>query len=77
VTNTIQHHNFRGELCPLLDTESAARLLGVSKSFLDKKRVRGGGPRFCKLGQRVRYRAADISAWLEAGQRESTSETAR
>ena len=59
---------------PLLDTMSASRLMGMSKSFLDKMRVRGDGPQYLKVGNRVRYRHEDVAQWLEGRLLSSTSE---
>lgn len=58
----------------LFDTRAASRLLGVSKSFLDKKRVAGGGPLFCKVGSRVLYDPEDLQQWLVERRYASTSE---
>jgi predicted DNA-binding transcriptional regulator AlpA len=59
---------------PLLDTNSASRFMGMSKSFLDKLRVRGDGPPYCKVGNRVRYRQRDVATWLEGRLHRSTSD---
>ncbi len=58
----------------LLTVEEAAAELRVSKSYLDKQRVHGNGPQFMKLGRRVRYRRADLHAWLGQRRFGSTSE---
>lgn len=58
----------------LLNTKSASALLGVSKSYLDKKRVAGGGPKFFKVGRRVLYDRRDLELWLAGRQYGSTSE---
>lgn len=58
----------------LLDTEGAARHCGVSKSTLEKLRLTGGGPRYLKPSRSVRYRVADLDAWLESRAYRSTSE---
>lgn len=59
----------------LFTTEEAATYLRVSKSYLDKLRVYGGGPRFLRLGKRkVLYRKSDLDAWLGRQSFESTSE---
>lgn len=52
----------------LLDTEAAAAMLGVSARTLETDRVRGGlGVPFVKLSNRaVRYRQADLLAWIDA-----------
>lgn len=48
----------------LLCTQQAAKLLGVSPSFLNKLRCEGGGPVFVRLGRAVRYRDADLRSWV-------------
>lgn len=58
----------------LLDTKAASRFLGVSKSFLNKKRVAGGGPVFCKVGRRVLYEFGDLQRWVADRRFSSTSE---
>jgi len=59
----------------LLTTAEASIYLRVSKSYLDKLRVYGGGPRFLRLGKRkVLYRKADLDAWLAGQSFDSTSE---
>lgn len=55
--------------------QDAADALGVSVSTLNKWRVSGFGPRFCKLGRRVGYRDEDLQAFIAKGLRQSTSET--
>jgi excisionase family DNA binding protein len=55
--------------------KEAAELLRVSKSYLDKLRVYGGGPRFLRLGARkIVYRKADLDAWTVERSFGSTSE---
>lgn len=58
----------------LLDVEGAAAFTGMSRSFLNKARCLGGGPRFLKLGRSVRYDPDDLREWLAAYRRASTSE---
>lgn len=58
----------------LLTVEQAAEYLAVSCSYLNKLRVRGDGPAFCKLGRGVRYRLSDLEAWVDAHRVGSTSE---
>jgi len=48
----------------MLTTEQAARYLGLAPATLNKWRVYGTGPRFHKLGRAVRYRRADLDAYL-------------
>jgi predicted DNA-binding transcriptional regulator AlpA len=61
-------------LAPLLSTEQAATLLGLARQTLAIMRVHGRGPRYVKLGRRVFYDPADLSAWIEANKRRHTSE---
>jgi predicted DNA-binding transcriptional regulator AlpA len=58
----------------LLKTDETARLTGLSVSTLNKLRLTGKGPRYIKLGRSVVYDPADISAWVEANRRRSTSD---
>jgi len=46
-----------------LDNKQAADFLKISPRTLEKHRVKGGGPRFRKLGRRVVYAVADLEAW--------------
>ncbi|MEM0988688.1 MAG: helix-turn-helix domain-containing protein [Pseudomonadota bacterium] len=48
----------------------AGEYLRLSDKTLENLRLRGEGPVFSRLGHRiVRYRRADLDAWLEAGRR--------
>lgn len=55
-----------------LTTDEAAEYVGLQKSTLEAWRCRGGGPRFVKMGRAVRYRQADLDAWIETRLRENT-----
>jgi predicted DNA-binding transcriptional regulator AlpA len=57
----------------LLTVQDAARVLQISVSSLNKWRVAGTGPRFCRVGARVRYRPSDLAAYIAESMRESTS----
>ena len=61
----------------LLTPDEAAARLRVSRSFLAKKRVSGGGPKFVRIGRRVRYSPPDLDAFVCANRRASTSEGGR
>ena len=50
----------------LRDTVAAAAILGLERRTLEKWRVVGGGPRYCKQGGRVFYGKADMLEWLES-----------
>lgn len=59
---------------PPLDTEAAARQLGLSPRTLEKMRVYGGGPVYEKNGRRVLYDIDDLLAWRQRNKRFSTSD---
>jgi len=58
-----------------LNVLEAASLLRVSKSWLDKKRLDGGGPEYHKFGRRVVYDVRDLEAWAARNKRRHTSES--
>lgn len=59
----------------LLTTKEAARYLGVSSAFLERDRWAGARIPFIKVGTRaVRYRQADLDAYLDRRVRRSTSD---
>ena len=60
----------------LLSTSEAAQYVGLSRSYLEKKRLTGGGPRYAKLGTRVVYDLSDLDAWVNARLRSYTAEYA-
>jgi predicted DNA-binding transcriptional regulator AlpA len=60
----------------LLNGREAALALRLSERTLERLRVSGLGPRFIKLGKAIRYREADLEAWITAHMRGSTSEAA-
>ena len=58
----------------LMTETEAARLLGLKVATLRRWRWGGKGPRFLKLGAAVRYDPADLTAFIEAGRRTSTTD---
>lgn len=58
----------------VLNTAEAAHYVRLGKPTLERFRVSGGGPRYAKLGGAVRYRKADLDAWLASRIVASTSE---
>jgi excisionase family DNA binding protein len=58
----------------LLTTKEAARFLKVSVSWLAKKRMRGDGPPYLKMGRSIRYTETALLQWMKSQQRLSTSE---
>jgi predicted DNA-binding transcriptional regulator AlpA len=60
----------------LLTVQGAADFLGVHRSFLDRRRVLGGGPRYIRLSARViRYAPDDLDTWLADRRQANTSDT--
>ena len=55
------------------ETETAQRL-NMSRKWLQKERLLGGGLRFAKFGSAVRYLLADIEAYERSSLRNSTSD---
>jgi predicted DNA-binding transcriptional regulator AlpA len=52
-----------------------ARRIALKPKTLEAYRLRGGGPKFYKIGPRlVRYRWSDVEAWLRTCQRSNTSQ---
>lgn len=47
-----------------LKTEEAATFLQVKPATLEQWRWNGKGPRFIKMGRSVRYRKADLDAFI-------------
>jgi len=58
----------------LLTPEQAAVLLHLNPKTLAWWRWAGYGPRFFKIGGRVRYAESDLQAFIDAGVRTSTSD---
>jgi excisionase family DNA binding protein len=50
----------------LWDKVTTARYLGISRPTLDRWLAEGRGPRGLKVGVQVRYRPADVHAFLES-----------
>lgn len=57
----------------LLSAQEVADALGVPLATLYTWRSRRQGPTSLRVGRHLRYRAADIEAWLRAQQRESAA----
>lgn len=52
--------------------KDAAAYVGVSKSYLDKKRCYGGGPVYFKIGAAIVYAKADLDAWMNVRRASNT-----
>ncbi|RTL88153.1 MAG: DNA-binding protein [Hyphomicrobiales bacterium] len=57
----------------MLTENEAANLLSISHRTLQAWRIKGEGPLFVSVGRLVRYRQADLDAWLESRKSASTS----
>lgn len=51
---------------PLLTTADVAAYLQVPVATLYQWRLHGDGPRAAKVGRHLRYRQADVDAWLDS-----------
>ena len=58
----------------MVDTATAATIVGLAKNTLEKMRVYGGGPRFAKYRSAVRYSVRDLRQWIHLNSADSTSE---
>jgi predicted site-specific integrase-resolvase len=58
-------------LAPLLSSADVAQLLDVSMRTLEFWRYVGKGPAYVKVGKRIRYRPADVEAYLEANRQDA------
>jgi predicted DNA-binding transcriptional regulator AlpA len=59
---------------PMLHSRDAAKMLGLSISWLAKSRLRGDGPRYTKIGRAVRYPESSLREYIKSRMRGSTSE---
>lgn len=50
-----------------LTAAQVAQMTGFSPKALEAMRSRREGPRYLKVGASVRYRVADVRAWIEGG----------
>ena len=60
----------------LMTQEEVSALFDVSMPVLANWRSAGKGPKFVKLGGRVKYRKADVEAFINSNVRQSTTEVA-
>jgi hypothetical protein len=57
-----------------INQAQAAEHTGLPERSLEGHRLRGTGPPFYKIGQRVVYDTLELDAWLAARRRTSTSD---
>ena len=58
----------------ILTTREAAALLTLATRTLERYRVKGGGPRYLKIGGTVRYARLDLLEWVLTMRRDGTPE---
>ena len=51
---------------PLLEPAKVARLLGVEVETMGVWRRKGYGPRWYRIGKKIRYAEPDLRAWMNA-----------
>ena len=61
---------------PFITVDDLARILGVPKSFVYEKSVRGEMPSFL-VGRYRRYRLSEVLAWLEQQRQEAGDDDGR
>jgi hypothetical protein len=50
----------------LITSKTAEEVLGLPYGALAKMRLKGNGPAYHKLGNRIRYKVGDLNAWLQS-----------
>jgi predicted site-specific integrase-resolvase len=58
---------------PLLGQAKVARLLGIEVDTLGVWRRKGYGPRWYRIGKKIKYAAPDVRAWMNAQARPDNS----
>ena len=71
---TVLATSIAGDLDAALNENHAAEYLGVSVRTLQAWRVRGGGPRYVKIGRAVRYQRRELAAFQQSHTVSSTTE---
>lgn len=62
-------------MAKIFRTPGAALYLGLSPATLEKKRLKGGGPKFISLGGRaIGYTQEDLDDWIQSQPRKSRTE---
>ncbi len=58
----------------LIEPSTLAARLGTTERSLSEWRITGRGPKFIRVGRRVRYRPEAVDSWLLANEHTSTLE---
>lgn len=61
----------------LIPERDAARILGLSIAWLQRKRWEGGGPPYIKIGRAVRYDRDALLRWIDEHRVSGSSEKDR
>jgi len=61
---------------PFINTDTLAIKTGIAASTWHKRRMTGDSPAYRKIGSRVIYRWSDVTAWIDAHEKRSTSDAA-
>jgi hypothetical protein len=72
--STMLATSITADLDAALNENQAAEFLGVSVRTPQAWRVRGGGPRYCKIGRSVRYQRRELVAFQQSHTVGSTTE---
>jgi predicted DNA-binding transcriptional regulator AlpA len=67
-------HAMSADIDAALNENQAAEFLGLSVRTLQAWRVRGGGPRYMKIGRAVRYQRRALVAFQDSHTVSSTTE---
>lgn len=59
----------------LMTEKEAAALICYTQRALQNWRLRGGGPKYVKIGRSVRYQRCDVLEFIEERKRFHTSQT--
>jgi predicted DNA-binding transcriptional regulator AlpA len=62
------------EVIELMTEQQASKFLELSPKTLQKYRMQGGGPKFIKIGRKIRYRRKHLDEWLETRTFENTGQ---
>jgi predicted DNA-binding transcriptional regulator AlpA len=54
------------ELPEMVSRQQAADYLGITPQALSQMSVRHQGPRYVRVGRSIRYRRADLLAWIDS-----------
>jgi excisionase family DNA binding protein len=62
----VLRRNTGGIVEKLLTTEEVAELTGFKRRTIEEWRRSGKGPRYVVIEHRIRYRPADVEAWIDS-----------